>query len=356
MTLPDLAPLLDPVSGAHPCGRDLELSLELQALESAAKEPEQPAIASVSAVDSRNWRALADQARKLLAASKDLRIAVLLTRALSQTDGIAGYAHGLALVRGLLERHWDGLYPSLDEDDDSPDLRINALSELLNREQLVALRHAPIAASAELGTFDVNAVLAAHGLSLAQPTRAEVTPKHVLHAVEQLDDTALTALVSAIELARGDLHAIASWLTTKVGAHRFHPDALAAREGERSPGLLDALSTVLNELLRRRHPERDGASAEVPEPSEEGGELPASPAVAAPRPDFSGEVRSRDDVLKAIENICKYYARHEPASPVPILLARAKRLVPMSFVELIQELADQALPQVEALSGSKPAL
>ena len=55
-------------------------------------------------------------------------------------------------------------------------------------------------------------------------------------------------------------------------------------------------------------------------------------------------IRSRADALTALDNICKYFEIHEPASPVPLLLGRAKRLIPMSFVDILRELAPGELP------------
>src|SRR2546430_965566 len=49
--------------------------------------------------------------------SKDLQIAAWLTEALAHQDGVAGLNAGLDLLRGLVERHWDHLYPELEDGD-----------------------------------------------------------------------------------------------------------------------------------------------------------------------------------------------------------------------------------------------
>jgi type VI secretion system protein ImpA len=69
------------------------------------------------------------------------------------------------------------------------------------------------------------------------------------------------------------------------------------------------------------------------------------------RMQIPGQIQSRDDVVEALDKICSYYERHEQSSPVPLLLRRAKRLATMSFMDIIKDLADQALPQVEVISG-----
>jgi type VI secretion system protein ImpA len=64
-----------------------------------------------------------------------------------------------------------------------------------------------------------------------------------------------------------------------------------------------------------------------------------------------GQIRSRDDVVRALERIARYYEVHEPSSPVPLLMERAKRLVHADFVELVKDLAPAGLPQVESIRG-----
>ena len=66
------------------------------------------------------------------------------------------------------------------------------------------------------------------------------------------------------------------------------------------------------------------------------------------------EVTSRDDVVAMLDRICAYYERHEPSSPVPLLMQRARRLVHMNFLELMRDLADKGMPQIEAISGKDP--
>ena len=66
-----------------------------------------------------------------------------------------------------------------------------------------------------------------------------------------------------------------------------------------------------------------------------------------------GEPRSREDVVRALDGICAYYARNEPSSPVPLLLERAKRLVPKNFFEIMEDLAPDGMAQLTAVSGQR---
>ena len=72
-----------------------------------------------------------EQALELARRTRDLRVAVLLARSAGRVRGVAGYASGIALVAGLLERHWQHVYPQLDVDDSGdPTMRLNALAPL----------------------------------------------------------------------------------------------------------------------------------------------------------------------------------------------------------------------------------
>ena len=52
-----------------------------------------------------------------------------------------------------------------------------------------------------------------------------------------------------------------------------------------------------------------------------------------------------------IDKICAYYERHEPSSPVPLLLMRARRLVDKSFMEILQDLAPEGMGQARQVGG-----
>ncbi len=67
-----------------------------------------------------------------------------------------------------------------------------------------------------------------------------------------------------------------------------------------------------------------------------------------------GAIANRQDVLKTLDAICKYYAEYEPSSPVPVLLQRAKFLVTADFAAIVQNLLPDALSQLEVFKGPDP--
>ena len=81
------------------------------------------------------------------------------------------------------------------------------------------------------------------------------------------------------------------------------------------------------------------------------GTVDAKAAGAQAGASISGEVTSRDDVIKAFDKICAYYKRSEPSSPVPFLVRRAKGLVKKGFADIIKDLAPDAIKQIELIGG-----
>ena len=69
---------------------------------------------------------------------------------------------------------------------------------------------------------------------------------------------------------------------------------------------------------------------------------------------LSGELQSREDVMRILDKLCEYYARVEPSSPVPLLLLRAKKLVPMNFMEIVKDLIPDAVATAEMYRGRAP--
>jgi type VI secretion system protein ImpA len=68
-------------------------------------------------------------------------------------------------------------------------------------------------------------------------------------------------------------------------------------------------------------------------------------------PSVPGAINTRADVVRELDRICAYYDTHEPTSPVPMLLRRVKRLVGMSFFEIVRELAPSGMSEIETLRG-----
>jgi type VI secretion system protein ImpA len=64
-----------------------------------------------------------------------------------------------------------------------------------------------------------------------------------------------------------------------------------------------------------------------------------------------GQIASREDAIRVLENVCKFIEQSEPSNPAPLLIRRAQRLMSRSFMEIIQDLAPESIDQIKKLAG-----
>ncbi len=348
----DVDQLLEPVSEESPCGDDLEYDLEFGELERAAQPVADQQIGdTVVEGQEPDWRTVRDLASGLFQRTKDLRVAVLLARAVVHLEGLAAFGEALAVIRGLVERYWEGMHPRLDPDDDNdPTFRVNTLLALCDREAcLRAVMEAPLVESSALGSFCYRDYLTASGeLPPRNDHAVEMATIEAVLMNEDLSDLHQRAVV--LQNARDSVLAIEGAVTEAVGIGRSASlDPLNE--------LLTKMSRLLGTYLERRGfndaPKEAPVDEESPsfETSELASDESVEPEAVRSMPAFD-EVSSRDDVIRLLDKICDYYAEHEPSSPVPLLLNRAKRVAKMTFLELLRELAPGGVDQAEALGGS----
>jgi type VI secretion system protein ImpA len=332
--------LFTAVSAESPCGDDLEYDASFLELERAAQGlPERQMGDAVLAAEPPEWRKVRDLASGLFGRSKDLRIANYLVQSSVALDGLPGLSQGLTLLRELLERYWDGLYPRLDsEDDNDPTFRLNALRGLIADPLLQLLRDAPLVRSRAFGTVSLRAALNAAGLQrFASET---LNLEQVAGAFQNSEAEELAGTRAALAESQAQLVAIESAVSERVGA---------AEGIDLAP--LKQLIRLALQLIDEHAPQADDAPAGIPAANDPPtpGASAAGSAPAAPR--ALTEIASRDDVLKTLDRILAYYARHEPSSPVPVLLTRAKTLVTADFAAIVRNLIPDGISQFENLRG-----
>jgi type VI secretion system protein ImpA len=245
------------------------------------------------------------------------------------------------LLRGYVERYWTTVHPLLDPDDNNdPTLRVNTVASLNDQSTTIrSLRSVPIVDVRGLGRFSLRDMGIATGDIPPVPNEEPPRLETIEAAFAQCELDELKANTEAVRQSIEHLEAIDSTITDQVGAAR-------------AAGLDDLRTTLreLNQVLTTNLQLREPAA--VPE-TVDGEPDPLSNAglgQAAPRP--PGEIRSREDVVAALERICQYYNRYEPSSPLPLLLRRAKRLATKSFMEIVKDLTPDAVPQLQQLAGS----
>jgi len=331
------------VSADNVCGEDLQYDSAFIALEQDIKgKPEQQMGDTIQEAEPPNWREIRKNAEELLSRTRDLRVLINLLRALIATDGISGFSAGLSLLKQLVELRWDSIYPQLDPDDDNdPTERVNILMSLCDQETIVRpLQQSPLVESKALGKFNLRDFNIAHGkLSVAEGVAAVSLP--TLEAAVQ--DAELETLqrnyqnmVDALECLNG----LENVVTERVGINN-------APNFEELRVFLKEAKGILADWLESRgagidaDAEGEGAKADTD----------GKDATARKKSGLSGGINNNQDVLAALKQICEYYKKYEPSSPVPILLERCTRLVGKSFMDVLKDIAPDGIDQAGIVMG-----
>ena len=163
-------------------------------------------------------------------------------------------------------------------------------------------------------------------------------PDQVTAAFRDSDAEQVDACRDAVVAAQMALQAIEREVNDRVGSDR------GADLGALKQLLRHAVQIVVEQAPAAN--EETAADSPTAERDSSG-----TAPVAAPAARISGEIGNRDDVLKALDRILSYYARHEPSSPVPVLLSRAKTLVSADFATIVRNLIPDGFSQFEKLRG-----
>ena len=333
----DVPLLLTAVSATSPCGEDMEYDAQFLQLERDAKgQPERSMGDSILPAEPPEWRSIQQQSLDLLQRSKDLRITHFLLQSTLALQGVAGLAEVLTLIDALLRQYWAELHPRLDADDDNdPTVRINALTGLTCETNIRLLRESILTRSRTFGPVTLRAALNASGL---QSFADEQLGNQQLNAAFlDSDPEQLQATRDALSAARAACEAIEQQVNDQVGS----------AQGVDLSALKQPLKQAL-QLLNQAVPDTD-SSSDPEAVSEDNAPSVDAAAPAAPRP--TGDIATRDDVLRSLDKILAYYTRHEPSSPLPVLLNRAKNLVHADFAAIVRNLIPDGMSQFENLRG-----
>lgn len=343
MLTPELVEALQaPISEASPCGDDLEYDSAFTALASAAQgKPEQQFGDTVIPAVEPEWRAVADQAQALLGRTKDVRVAVLLLRASTRMQGIAGFMMSLRLLAGLLDRHWEGIHPKLDADDDNdPTMRLNALAPLTDEAMVLRdLYEAHVGNARGVGPIRVRDIAIAHNALAPAGAEAGYSAAQIHGGLEAIQGETPEVLQMLMEMP-----VLVAQLQTLIVERSGRTDLIDL-------GPLRTIANVLSKACAAVAGPAAQAEAEAEAAADPG---TGTGSAAAARTAAPGEIRNRQDALQTLDRVIRYLEEAEPGNPAPLLIARAKKLIGVSFFDIMADLAPNALDTIETVTGKQP--
>jgi type VI secretion system protein ImpA len=329
----DIDALLSPLAGDEPCGPDLEYDAAFQALQDAATgKPERQYGQTIYPAELPDWPLVHQQALALATRTRDLRIAVWLTRSAAHVEGFVGAMRGLQLVRGLLERHWAQVHPLLDaSDDNDPTARLTAIWPLHHEEGLADLRAAAL--TSERSSITVRELELAFGR--VEPRAGESVPTQ-------------DGAASAVAAAQARVPGLALAMQAGPEAVRAMTLVLDQQLGAGQSSDLSPLEALLRGVAQAgQKAQGTAAPATAAAPS-----LDAPGVTGATATSALGAIQSREDAIRALQRVSEWIERNEPTNPAPLFIGRAQRLMKKNFLEIIRDLLPDGIGQIEKLAGS----
>jgi type VI secretion system protein ImpA len=351
--------LLEKVSDTAPCGvLDAANEAQIIALDGALKRSPQNGLQVLRQAAEGLFRGgrisdLADfsgEAKVEVKAVKHLKAAMVLTLAGLESEGLPGFADGLTLIERLLATQWEAVYPLANADDpEEPYVgRVNVLSPLSIADPAKAAPQAGAVFSSDSWRMEerlLKAVLLQSDRHGALSVRDCLSPwakklKLTLPAGE--DRTA--EFIHEVRLAAAD-----ATLASQHTAFRAAMIALGSIDSifKKAPGEIKPKLDYLTRLLKAASDVLEDR-IDLVDPSPDKGPIGPKPANAN-----GGPVSSREEAVRKLSEVAEYFRRQEPASPIPLLIDRVKRLAGMNFMALLEELhlGEEAAPEFRKLAG-----
>jgi type VI secretion system protein ImpA len=328
----ELTKLTEPLSAEHPCGRSLDDSQTLAALEAYRVFGRLKA-----AADEPNWQSLLKECLGALTESKDLRVLAYLTAAALRIEPLSVTLQIFPLMTTWLERYWNEAHPRIDEDAVA---RRNALMFFVDRLAILdGLRRATVVHDARLGSFSVRHFEIATGALQVTDTEAEPVSKDVIDsALAAADPHELRRISDFATAAAAALLRVEALMLEKGGGYAAVPQL---------EGLLRILQGMQKMLAPHASPPPPACQEVAADPLSAANVSSGKPALQV------GMIASRDDVQRVLDAVVGYYRSSEPGSLVPMIIERAQRLVSLNFLDALAEVAPEAVDAVKKAVGAR---
>ena len=277
----------------------------------------------------------------LLRRSADIRILCDVAKIFILDRDLGSFSICIEALAAWIGERWDSLHPALLDGD--PVMRTIALRSLDdNPHTVMPLQVAPLFKSRRLGVMTLRSFLLADGT--VKPRAGFEDDGEEAERVPTAGDVA-SAIKDAdkaeVMLARDHAHR----LSAALDAIETLCDERSGQYGAVRLPLLKATVAQLVAVLDKTAAIKD-PSLIVSEAPQAGEPHDADGAPAhAHVPGHSGNITSTKGLIMALQAAALYFARHEPSSPVRMLLAQAEALIGKSFHDALTALAPELVTQ-----------
>jgi type VI secretion system protein ImpA len=284
-----------------------------------------------------DWRPVFDRSTKVLAEkSKDLEIVAYLIEALVRLRGFAGLRDGLRLASELVERYWEGLYPSAEEGGiEERFSHVLWLSGIDKPGTLIApVRKIPMADSANVGRISFAHYLQAQTLdqlgdSKMKQRRIEggaITLEMIRTAIAETPPKFYVDLLDDLQRSSEQFTRFSAALSAKSGFDLPSSDLKEVIENYR-----DAVQLLAKDKI----PDPQTAAAVAAAGTAPQGD---GAATTPGKPVDPSVIKDRNDAMDRLMKIAGYFKTTEPQSIIPYALEQIVNWGKMSLPDLIAEL------------------
>ena len=320
--------LLNPIPGENPSGKNLRYDPVYDKIREARREEEAGPLGELHDVKKADYPLVIKLATDVLSTkSKDLQIAAWLTEAVLVREHIAGLRESLDLLKGLLEKFWDSLYPEIEDDD--VEIRAAPLG-WVGSKLAFTVRRLPLTKSKlDLFKFQESRQVGyekdCEGNDAKTAARNAAINDDKKCSAEEFDDAVRATGDAYYEKLGGSLTAALE----SLDALGTLSDEKFGRDAPNFAGLRTALEEMQEMVQHYYKPvvEEPETPAEEPaeEVQEESSAAAASGTAPAKRRAVSAEPVDRDDAMQRVAAVAGFLRRESPQNPVPYLLLRAAR-------------------------------
>ncbi len=267
-------------------------------------------------------------------------------------DGLEGLLNGLSIIQYLIDEMWEDFYPRLDPDDDNDPLeRLNILAMLspepgaFDDPVMFLSKLRQVRLMPEL-PYTLRDVMIANG---ELESDQSVDPKLIAAEMMGLSIEKIRARAELVKAIDGKIEAVCTSINGKTGGRYLLNMSSLQKELKRFSAFytkhLEAFNAGQNTAEAASNASDELSSEEEPAgtkaiPARNG--YPASASVKA---------SNRAEALLMLKKGAEYFQKEEPNSPVPFLINRALRFSEMNFMDLLADIAPDALQRGRDILG-----
>jgi type VI secretion system protein ImpA len=357
----DFELLLAPIDGDEPSGESLRYAPVWDQIREARSSDDdttawstEPKVANWPKVVSLTTDALATK-------SKDIQIAAWLGEALVRIHGFAGLRDGLKLVRLLVDRYWDTLFPEVEDGD--LEARVLVL-EWLDGALPLPVKQVPITRSPagsrfsylhfeqsreflipeSVGDLDFDEQRAVEAMKQQAQEEGKITSEEWRNSKSATPVGVFEAAYYVLEECWSELEAL-----DRTVDERFGRDAPGLRGLKK---VVDDVRSTVESIAREK-----GGLVAPSEAGDDGTPLVEDYEARERAPERyaagSGPVHSRDEAFRRLREVAEYFRKTEPHNPVYYLVERAIRWGQMPLDKWLEDVVKDAgvLDQVRETLG-----